>query len=155
MYKVFSSRLKMCYPTLVDVLKKSVWNFCYCGLHLLLSYPTVREGRKGVWLPHCFQKTVMCWGDEFNESASYFSTGVSESHKLDMKWGFSLERQPHVTHYQSSCPNMVTETFGRWCWQTSHCTAGQWHAVACGLWLTHSHIEVAVHEYSPQGPGLE
>lgn len=65
--------------------------------------------------------------------------GVSESHKLDMKWGFSLERQPHMTHYQSSCPNMVTETFGRWCWQTSHCTAGQWHAVACGLWLTHSH----------------
>lgn len=66
--------------------------------------------------------------------ASDFNTGVAESLKPDILGDrfFSLVRQPLVTDHQPSYPNMVTETFGgwrRWCWQTSHCTAGQWHSL--------------------------
>lgn len=74
----------------------------------------------------------------FSQRASYCTTGVHDSLKPDLKCGFTLGRHAHDRHYQSSCPNMVTETFGRRCRQTSHCTAGQWHSVARRLWLTRS-----------------
>lgn len=49
MYKVFSSRLKMCYPTLVDVLKKKISvKLLLLWFASIVSYPTVREGRKSV-----------------------------------------------------------------------------------------------------------
>lgn len=85
-----------------------------------------------------FLRWVTCRGDEFNPSESDFTTGVTTSLQADVVLTFSLLRQPLVTDYRASCPNMVAEAFWRRCWQTSHCAAGQWHS----LWVlpdTQSH----------------